>query len=63
MEASAVTIELREASAATIEHREASATTELREEEAWHDKRQVRRSAFDGDEEGLAPSLWPVSCT
>lgn len=52
-EVSAATIELREVSAATIEHREASATIELREAEAWNDERQMRRCAFDGDEEGL----------
>lgn len=47
------TIELGEVSAATIEHREVSATIELREAEAWHDERQMRRSEFDGDGEDL----------
>jgi len=47
------TTELREVSAANIELREASATIELRETEAWHDERQIRRSDFDGDGEGL----------
>ncbi len=50
---SAANIELGEVSAATIEHREVSATIELREGEAWHDERQMRRSDFDGDGEDL----------